>query len=196
MRTLKIVGSVLLAVILTVGCGTSAVEKNKQTAQSMAYQLMNTKMTGDQSLDQLHAIENILKESKLGFIAIGRSRTELSDKVAANYISDAKSTVNELRGTHADVSRAKVLKGEVQRCLKLANNSYGAAGTSDQEIAQIIGRNGLEEAQRSGAKVTPAMMTAAGMKVPIITRTRTVIQRVPVRPAAGKKPVSRARRTR
>ncbi len=193
MRCLKIVGALLVLAIVA-GCGTSASDLAKKDAQSMAYQLANTKMSGDQALDQLHAIENILTKNKLGFTDIGRSRSELSDKVTAAYMNDAKRTVNELRGTHADLSRAKALKSEIQRCLKLASNSYGSVGTSDDEIARIIGRNSLEEADRSGAKVTPAMMIAAGMKVPIITRTRTVIQRVPARPAVTRKPLAPAKK--
>ena len=187
MRTLKIVGAIL-GLAIAAGCGTSASDLAKKDAMTMAYNIANTKMTGDQSKEQLIAIETILAKNKLNFTDISRSRGEIADKVRLNYANDAKERTNQLRATHAKPEEAKAMKTEIDRYLKAAGKSSGEIGTSDAELSRLVARNGLEFAQRNaGGTISPSTYIAAGLPVPTITRTRTVIQRVPVRPAVAKK---------
>jgi hypothetical protein len=194
MRTLKIMVCILVAMV-AVGCGASASEIAKKDAQNLAYQLGNEKMSGDRANDKLMDIVKIVKDNKLAYTDIGRSYGELVDKVKFDYISDAKDRVNELRGTHADPPEAQRLKMEIGRLLKHAGASPGQANTSDAEINQLVARNGLEFAQRSGAKITPAMYAAAGLRPNVVTRTRTIVKRVPAK-APAKKPTTRRHTTR
>lgn len=172
----------VLAVAMMVACGPSKIEVAEQKAIEQFSSLRNDPLTGLQAEKVVGEMENVLFGAKLTLSDIGTNEAELNRLVDAGWTRDAKATLIVLRDMKATPEQAKDVKlqfiEEQRRSQKVLSNF----GTSEAELNRIVSRNALEFIQRNGGKPTPADYKAAGLPVPTITKTRTVIKRVPAKP--------------
>jgi hypothetical protein len=186
-RVVQLVLIVVVSVASVVACGgPSKAEVAKQEAVNKAIKqfssLRNDSLSGLKAQQVVADIRATLDEAKLSFGDIGTNETELLRLIYAGWASDAQHTLASLRDIKALPEQAKDMKLQFIEEQRRSERVLSGFGTSEAELNNIVNRNALEFIQRNGGKPTPAQYRAAGLPVPTITKTRTIIKHLPAKP--------------
>ncbi len=189
----------ILAITL-VACGPSKEEiaKNeaKQEATKAALVIANGTISGDSAEAQRSHIYDVLRAVDLVLADVPLEASTLDYQVREAHGRDAAYTFRTFWSTKAAPEQAQELKAKFILQAKQAGKTFEDFRTSSQEMSQVIARNSVEIMQANGGKPTVAMLRAAGMTVPTIVKTRTIIKRVPAKPihrVAHRAPVKKHR---
>ncbi|MEK9157732.1 MAG: hypothetical protein AAB638_00935 [Patescibacteria group bacterium] len=180
--------SVLVASVVACG-GPSKAEIAKQSARDEAIKkfssLRNDSPSGAQAEELSVQILSQLASVDLTLDVIGTNGDELTKFIQEGWARDARVTLRSLRDMKALPEQAKTMKLQFVDESRRSEKVLANFGTSEAELNNIVNRNALEFIQRNGGRPTPAQYQAAGLPVPTITKTRTIVKRVPAKPTTA-----------
>lgn len=182
-----IMAIVVLGVTAMIWYGVSSdnrrTEEAKQAVRTAvkdaALEMASSTISGLEAEQKYTGIDKMLLQNSLTYGNVGLEHSTLEYHVQLAYERDARMTLQQLRDRKAEPDGAKADSDKFLRERERSKRTFAEFSTSTTELTRIISRNALEFIVKNGGRPTPVDYRSAGLPVPTIVRTRTVVRRVP-----------------